>query len=214
MDDDAAFAWLESLAVRQGADEALLLKPEDRLENPPDWVYAAEGERKRAAPVVETQPEPVEAVLEAAAAPAVEEPAPVEEPTLAEVPPLAEVLEMEETPPTPGEELPDLPSWLSDSAAEAEELEWTPPPVPAAPLVELNSASLVELERLPGVGFIMAQNILDYRETSGPFHKVEDLLAVPGMSQATLEQIRERIMLIAPAAPPPHRLWIYRSSRQ
>lgn len=37
-DSDAAFAWLESLAAKQGADEALLLKPEDRLEKPPDWV--------------------------------------------------------------------------------------------------------------------------------------------------------------------------------
>lgn len=36
---DAAFAWLESLAGRQGADEeTFLLKPEDRVEEPPDWV--------------------------------------------------------------------------------------------------------------------------------------------------------------------------------
>lgn len=39
MDSDSAFAWLESLAARQGADEeTLLVKPEERLETPPDWV--------------------------------------------------------------------------------------------------------------------------------------------------------------------------------
>ncbi len=41
MDADSAFAWLESLAVKQGADEALLLSPEDRVETPPEWVQAA-----------------------------------------------------------------------------------------------------------------------------------------------------------------------------
>ena len=41
MDMDAAFAWLESLAVKQGADEALLLTPEERQDTPPEWVTAA-----------------------------------------------------------------------------------------------------------------------------------------------------------------------------
>ena len=38
LDDQAAFAWLEYLAERQGAAEALLLKPEERRQLPPDWV--------------------------------------------------------------------------------------------------------------------------------------------------------------------------------
>ncbi len=37
-DIDAAYAWLEGLAVRQGAEEALLLTPEERQEEPPEWV--------------------------------------------------------------------------------------------------------------------------------------------------------------------------------
>ncbi len=37
-DIDAAYAWMESLAVRQGAEEALLLTPEERQEEPPEWV--------------------------------------------------------------------------------------------------------------------------------------------------------------------------------
>lgn len=38
LDDQAAFAWLEYLAERQGATEALLLKPEERRQSPPDWI--------------------------------------------------------------------------------------------------------------------------------------------------------------------------------
>jgi tetratricopeptide (TPR) repeat protein len=40
-DQDDSFAWLESLAAKQGATEGLLTKPEDRLEEEPDWVKQA-----------------------------------------------------------------------------------------------------------------------------------------------------------------------------
>lgn len=43
-DMDEAFAWLESLAARQGAEEGLLTTPEERLETPPEWVTQAELE--------------------------------------------------------------------------------------------------------------------------------------------------------------------------
>ena len=41
--EDDAFAWLESLAVKQGSTEGLLIKPEDRLEEEPDWVTQAKS---------------------------------------------------------------------------------------------------------------------------------------------------------------------------
>jgi tetratricopeptide (TPR) repeat protein len=40
---DDSFAWLENLAAKQGATEGLLTKPEDRLEEEPDWVRQAKG---------------------------------------------------------------------------------------------------------------------------------------------------------------------------
>jgi len=40
---DDSFAWLESLAAKQGASEGLLTKPEDRLEEEPEWVKQAKG---------------------------------------------------------------------------------------------------------------------------------------------------------------------------
>lgn len=38
LSDEDAFAWLESLAAKQGAQEALLLSPEERKEEPPEWI--------------------------------------------------------------------------------------------------------------------------------------------------------------------------------
>ena len=42
-EQDDSFAWLESLASKQGATEGLLTKPEERLEEEPDWVKQAKG---------------------------------------------------------------------------------------------------------------------------------------------------------------------------
>ena len=143
MSEDAALAWLESLAVKHGAaTEELVSKPEARSEAMPEWVRAeaqAEVEAEAAAtePVAVEEPEPVaepvepkpawlqqmeaesdlyEASLEAAPEPA----APVSEPVAPVEPPawLAE-LAAEETEPQPIAELESI---------------WTPPAEP--PLAE------------------------------------------------------------------------------
>lgn len=57
--------------------------------------------------------------------------------------------------------------------------------------VDVNRAALEELERLPAVGPVVAQRIMDYRQHHGPFQQVEDLLAVPGIGPKTLETLRE-----------------------
>lgn len=56
-------------------------------------------------------------------------------------------------------------------------------------LIDLNTASIAELEELPGVGPAIGQRIIDHRETNGPFETVEDLLEVSGIGPATLEKI-------------------------
>jgi competence protein ComEA len=57
--------------------------------------------------------------------------------------------------------------------------------------VDLNAASAVELEALPGVGPVLAQRIFAYREEHGPFATVEDLLDVPGIGEGKLAALRE-----------------------
>jgi competence protein ComEA len=62
-----------------------------------------------------------------------------------------------------------------------------------AGLINVNTASPTELEKLPGVGEVIAQAIVDYRTESGPFTSVDQLLDVSGIGDATLESIRELV---------------------
>lgn len=64
--------------------------------------------------------------------------------------------------------------------------------VEAGPL-DLNRASAEELEKLPGIGPVLAQRIVEWRETHGPFQKVEDLLQVPGIGPNTLARIKDLV---------------------
>ena len=59
-------------------------------------------------------------------------------------------------------------------------------------LININLASVVELEQLPGVGPATAKAIVAYREKNGAFLKVEDLLKVLGIGPAKLSEILPR----------------------
>jgi competence protein ComEA len=60
---------------------------------------------------------------------------------------------------------------------------------PSAP-VDLNSATVEQLDSLPGVGPVTAQKIVDYRTQHGPFTSVDDLDAIPGIGPARIENLR------------------------
>ena len=294
MDEEAAFAWLEGLAARQGADEALLLQPEDRIEEAPSWVVQAmedeaasapaEGQAEEIPAVLDVEPE-VEAIpafletpqeaedlpaflrttpeteaipafgeiapeaeeipaflkgraeaedlfaapqaapeAEAVPAEATEEafaliePAPAaEQPPAAMTPAAAEIAAAEQAEMVEAEAaLPELPTWLAgveqETTIEAETA-WQPPAeipvqelaIPGegiateAPRLDINEAGLVDLERLPGIGFIKAQAIFEYRLQHGDFTQVDDLLKVPGMGPAILDQLRPLITVWAPS---------------
>jgi competence protein ComEA len=57
-------------------------------------------------------------------------------------------------------------------------------------LVNLNTATLDQLEALPGIGPVLAQRIVDYREQHGPFASVDDLSNVSGIGDAHMEDLR------------------------
>jgi competence protein ComEA len=65
----------------------------------------------------------------------------------------------------------------------------------AAGPVHLNTATLEQLDELPGVGPVTAQKILDYRQKHGAFSSVRELDAIPGIGPARLAQLSE---LVAP----------------
>src|SRR6059058_3090397 len=64
---------------------------------------------------------------------------------------------------------------------------------PAAP-VQLSTATLEQLDTLPGVGPATAQKILDYRTKHGAFSSVDELDAVPGIGPKRLEQLRDLVV--------------------
>jgi len=68
---------------------------------------------------------------------------------------------------------------------------------PSAPL-DLNTATAAQLAQVPGIGAATARAIVQFREKSGPFERVEDLLAIRGVSARKLEQIRPYVSVSKP----------------
>ncbi len=59
--------------------------------------------------------------------------------------------------------------------------------------VSLASATLDQLDELPGIGPVTAQKILDWRQAHGPVRSVDDLDAIPGIGPARVEQLRDLV---------------------
>ena len=56
--------------------------------------------------------------------------------------------------------------------------------------LDLNTATKMQLMELPGIGEVLAQRILDYREMHGAFVAIEDLMNVEGIGEKKVEQIK------------------------
>jgi competence protein ComEA len=64
---------------------------------------------------------------------------------------------------------------------------------PGDGLISLNRADATQFQDLPGVGPVLAERIVAYRQANGPFQAVEDLLDVPGIGEAKLAAIRDLV---------------------
>ena len=72
---------------------------------------------------------------------------------------------------------------------------------PPAKPIDLNAANVKELQQLPGVGPVTAKRIVEMREKSGRFRRVEDLLAVRGISQKKLAALKPYVSVSPPPTP-------------
>ncbi len=68
----------------------------------------------------------------------------------------------------------------------------TPTPVIVYP-ININTATQAELESLPGIGPVTAQEIIAYREAHGPFTSIEQIMDVEGIGPKTFEEIQDLI---------------------
>lgn len=62
-------------------------------------------------------------------------------------------------------------------------------------LIDINSASEIELQKLDGVGPAISKRIIEYRQAHGAFSRPEDLLRIKGIGQAKLNKMRSQIQI-------------------
>jgi len=72
------------------------------------------------------------------------------------------------------------------------------PSTPSKPLLNLNTATIEQLETLPGIGRKVAERIIEYRTKSGSFKRIEDLMNVKGIGEKSFLKLKPLVVV-----PPP-----------
>ncbi len=66
------------------------------------------------------------------------------------------------------------------------------------PKMDLNTATLSQLNSLPGIGPVIAERILELREKSGPFKRIEDLMNIRGIGEKKFLKLKDLITVKPP----------------
>jgi competence protein ComEA len=66
--------------------------------------------------------------------------------------------------------------------------------------ININTASLVDLQKLPGIGAKTAGRVIEYRQKNGPFKRVEELMNVRGVGEKSFLKLKSQISVGAPKA--------------
>ncbi len=64
--------------------------------------------------------------------------------------------------------------------------------------VDLNAATSADLQAVPGIGKVLADRIVEFREKNGPFGRVDDLVKVQGIGEKSLEKLRPYLAVSPP----------------
>jgi competence ComEA-like helix-hairpin-helix protein len=64
-----------------------------------------------------------------------------------------------------------------------------------SPKIDLNTATLSQLDSLPGIGPVIAERILELREKSGPYKRIEDLMNIRGIGEKKFLKLKDLITI-------------------
>ncbi|MGC9796025.1 helix-hairpin-helix domain-containing protein [Fervidobacterium riparium] len=61
--------------------------------------------------------------------------------------------------------------------------------------IDINTAGIEELQKLPGIGPTKAQEIINYRTKNGPFRSIDEIMNVKGIGKKTFEKMKDMITI-------------------